>query len=184
MKSRALFLDRDGVINTDNGYSHVPGDSAIIPGIGRIICTANALGWKTVVVTNQSGIAKGIFGHQQFRDFMAWIGDELAKEGARLDAVYYCPHLAADDNQFYEAGCDCRKPQPGMLLTAAEDLGLSLKDSILLGDKQSDLMAGASAGVRNLILIELEDEPGSGPSIPKRIQDFVVSSLEEGVGIS
>lgn len=147
MLKRALFLDRDGVINVDHGYVCSPARTEFIDGIFDLAAAANRSGYVTVVATNQAGIARGYYTEADFRTYMEWMRGEFGKHGARLDAVYYCPHHPEVGVGDYRRVCDCRKPAPGMLLDAQRDLGIDLGASLLIGDKPSDLDAGRAAGV-------------------------------------
>lgn len=143
----ALFLDRDGVINADHGYVHTPEQTQWMPGIFDLCREAVADGFVLVVVTNQAGIARGYYTEAQFLDYTRWMHAQFAKRGVPLLATYYCPHHPTEGKGIYLRDCDCRKPKPGMLLRAIEELGLLPSASKLIGDKASDLAAGASAGV-------------------------------------
>jgi D-glycero-D-manno-heptose 1,7-bisphosphate phosphatase len=151
MRRPALFLDRDGVINEDVGYLHRPEDCCFIPGIEGLIATANRRGYAVVVVTNQAGIGRGYYDEAAFHHLMNWMRTELAAKGAMMDAVYFCPdHPEHGIGQYKRENPD-RKPGPGMLLRAAKDLSLDLAASVLVGDKQTDLLAGKAAGVGRLV---------------------------------
>lgn len=147
---RALFLDRDGVLNVNHGYVFRPEDLEWIPGAREAVLAANQAGWIVVVVTNQSGIARGMYTEADFWALMNRMQADLAEIGARLDHIEFCPHLPGGLPP-YDVECECRKPKPGMLLSAAEKLGLDLSRSVLVGDSQSDLEAAAAAGVRSLL---------------------------------
>jgi len=143
----ALFLDRDGVINVDHGYVHRQEDTEWIPGIFELVALARGSGYVPVVVTNQAGIARGIYSEERFLDYTRWVHSVFRTHGVSLAATYYCPHHPTAGKGAYMLRCGCRKPAPGMLLAAASDLGLDLAKSALLGDKDSDLEAGRAAGV-------------------------------------
>ena len=148
---RALFLDKDGVINVDHGYVCTPERTDFIDGIFDLCRTATGRGYLNVVVTNQAGIARGYYTEQDFLAYIDWVRDAFHQHGARLDAVYYCPHHSERGLGKYLRDCDCRKPKPGMIVKAARDLGLDLRASVLLGDKPSDTAAGHAAGVGTVI---------------------------------
>lgn len=141
----ALFLDRDGVINVDKGYVHKIEDWEFRPGIFDVIRGFRALGHLVIVVTNQSGIGRGFYTHQQYCQFTHAIRSNLLARGAALDAIYHCPHTPKDQ-------CECRKPKPGMILKAARDHKINLARSTLIGDRVTDIKAGRAAGVGHLIL--------------------------------
>lgn len=148
MKLRpALFLDRDGVINVDHGYVCTPERTEFVDGIFDLVRTANQHNYLVVVVTNQAGIARGFYSESDFRTYMAWMGGEFERYGSWLDAVYYCPHHPTAGDLGYSSACSCRKPAPGLILAARNDLGIDLAASVLVGDKPSDIAAGRAAGV-------------------------------------
>lgn len=140
-----LLLDRDGVINEESHYLHDPKDLVMIPGVDKAIAEINQWKIPVVVVTNQAGIGRGMYGVEAYRSVNRAIADHLAKAGAHIDAWYFCPHAPQE-------ACLCRKPLPGMLIEAAKDLGLDLRASFLVGDKASDLEAARAAGCRTVLV--------------------------------
>lgn len=150
---KALFLDRDGVINVDHGYVCTPERTEFIDGIFELCLAAKQAGHLLVVVTNQAGIGRGYYSEQQFLDYMDWMRAQFEQRGMTLDAVYYCPHHPTDGVGNYRRECDCRKPAPGMILSAQRELGLHLAQSTFVGDKESDVKAGYAAGVGACIKI-------------------------------
>ena len=150
---RALFLDRDGVINEEIGYLSRPEDVRFVRGIFSLCRTAQRLGYAIVVVTNQSGIARGLYTEADFQALMAWMRSELAREGVSLDAAYHCPYHPEHGVGQYRREHPDRKPGPGMLLRGARDLGLTLQDSIMVGDRCSDVAAANAAGLRQAFLL-------------------------------
>lgn len=157
---RALFLDRDGVINANHGYVHTPERTDWVPGIFELVAAAHAKGYLPIVVTNQAGIGRGYYSEAQFLDYTAWQHREFAQRGARLLATYWCPHHPEAGQGDYKVVCGCRKPQPGMLLAAARDFALDLGASVLIGDSDSDLQAAHAAGVGTLRLLETGQRHG------------------------
>lgn len=150
----ALFLDRDGVINVDRGFVSRLEDFAWMPGIFDVARTATRLGMALIVVTNQTGIGRGDYTEDDYRAVTAFMREGFEREGAALSAVYHCPfHPDAVEQRYRAADHPWRKPRPGMLLAAREDLGLDLAASAMLGDKRGDLLAGQAAGVGALGLI-------------------------------
>lgn len=147
-----MFLDRDGVINVDTNFLYRPEECVFVDGIVPLLQTANRLGFFTCVITNQSGIGRGLFREDDFHALMEHISFELKALGATLDAVYFSPFHPVHGVGAYRRESDCRKPAPGMLLQAAEEHGLDLGKSVLVGDRCSDLMAGQAAGVPDLFL--------------------------------
>lgn len=146
---RALFLDRDGVINLDHGYVHSAARTDFLPGIFDLVRTARAAGFAPVVVTNQAGIARGLYDEATFLEYTAWVHAQFRAHDAPLFATYYCPHHPTAGIGDARRDCTCRKPQPGMLLAAALHLDIDLPASRLLGDTQKDLDAAHAAGVRD-----------------------------------
>ena len=153
MAERALFLDRDGVINEEIGYLIRPEDVRFVPGIVSLCRTAQRLGYRLVVVTNQSGIARGLYSETEYQDLMTWMRERLGREGVRLDAVYHCPYHPEQGVGVYRREHEDRKPSPGMLRRAAVDLGLSLPESVMVGDRCSDVAAAMAAGLRQAFLL-------------------------------
>jgi len=150
---KAVFLDRDGTINRDTGYLHRIEELEIFPWAAEAIRKLNQAGYLVIVVTNQSGVARGKYDLADVDKLHKELDRRLAEEGARIDRYYICPHHPDADNEVYGGQCDCRKGQPGMLLQAALDLGIDLEGSIMIGDKQSDVEAGLSAGCSQTILL-------------------------------
>lgn len=149
----ALFLDRDGVINIDHGYVHTAEQTSFVPGIFELVRTANEFEMKVVVVTNQAGIGRGLYDEACFFEYMQWVKEVFLKHGARLDAVYHCPHHPTAGKGKYLEKCDCRKPQPGMLLQAARDHMLDFSRSVMVGDSETDAEAASAAGVGRIYLL-------------------------------
>jgi D-glycero-D-manno-heptose 1,7-bisphosphate phosphatase len=141
--SRALFLDRDGVINRDTGHVFRIEEFVWLPGIFDTVRTAKALGLAVIVVTNQAGIAKGLYAEADFHRLTEWMKDQFAAADAALTDVYFCPDHP--DAITEDQTMSCRKPAPGMLLRAAKDHRLDLRHSVLIGDQESDIEAGRAA---------------------------------------
>ncbi len=159
----AAFLDRDGVINRDYGYVGRPADFELIEGVPEALQILRDLGFLLVVVTNQSGIGRGYFTEQAYQDVTDRMRSLLRDAGVDVDAVLHCPHAP-------DAGCDCRKPQPGLILAAASALAIDLPRSVLFGDKASDLQAGRAAGVGYCFFVgstadSLDTSSGAGPDL-------------------
>jgi len=139
---KACFLDRDGVINVEVCYLHEPEKTELIPGISEALGKLRAAGYLAIVVTNQAGVAKGIFPEEDIARTHAKISELLAAEGAAVDDFFYCPHHPDHTGQ-----CGCRKPAPGMILAAAAKWDIDLGASFLIGDRLSDIFAGRNAGL-------------------------------------
>jgi D-glycero-D-manno-heptose 1,7-bisphosphate phosphatase len=150
---RAAFLDRDGVINVDPGYVHRIEDFEFVPGTLEACRELARRGWLLVVATNQSGIGRGLYTPQDFHALTDWMRGRFAQCGAPLAGVYYCPHHPTEALEGFRIRCECRKPQPGMLLAAARELSLELARSMLFGDKCEDLLAAQAAGIPHRVLL-------------------------------
>jgi D-glycero-D-manno-heptose 1,7-bisphosphate phosphatase len=155
----ALFLDRDGVINVDHGYVHQAERVVFLDGIFDLVRMANASGYCVVVVTNQAGIGRGYYTQADFFALSDWMQHRFTQEGAVLDAIYHCPHHPIHGLGPFKRVCTCRKPQPGMLLQAIDDLAICAQDSIMIGDKVSDLQAAQRAGVSHRFLLHQTYSP-------------------------
>lgn len=157
---KALFLDRDGVINVNHGYVHSPEKTQWVAGIFELCLAAHAAGFLLVVITNQAGIARGLYTEQTFRNYTRWVHGQFEARGAPLAATYYCPHHPTAGLGAAMIECTCRKPKPGMILAAAATLDINLAESVLIGDSDSDMLAAAAAGVGEAILLVHEASPG------------------------
>lgn len=143
----AAFLDRDGVINQDTGYIHRAAEFVWIDGAMETIRYLNQRQYLVFVVTNQAGIARGLYGEADVLALHAWVNAKLAASGAWIDAFYFCPHHPTEGNPAYRRECDCRKPAPGMLLRAMREWSVDPANSFLVGDRASDLAAASAAGI-------------------------------------
>lgn len=165
---KAVFLDRDGTIARDVPYCSRPEDFELLPGAAEGIKLLNEHGFKVVVVTNQSGIARGYFTERMLAEIHDKMITQLAEHGAHVDAIYYCPHHP-DDN------CDCRKPKPKMLFQAALDLDIDLSQSYVIGDSDMDVelarRAGCKAGIR------VGESGGTGDCVAVSFRDVVEKIL-------
>jgi len=153
MSARALFLDRDGVVNEEVGYLHRIEEVRFVDGIFSLCRTAKGLGYRLIVVTNQAGIARGYYTEADFEALMEFIRGELHAEGVELDAVYYCPFHPEHGVGRYKREHEDRKPGIGMLRRGAREFGVELSDSILVGDRCSDVGAANAAGLRQAFLV-------------------------------
>jgi D-glycero-D-manno-heptose 1,7-bisphosphate phosphatase len=143
----AAFLDRDGVLNFDDGYIGTRERIRWMPGVATAIRTLNEAGYFVFVISNQSGVARGMFGEQDVRDLHDWMRDELQRDGARIDDFRFCPHLAEGSVADYATDCECRKPKPGMLRNLMGAWPVRLQGSFVIGDKPSDIVAAKAAGL-------------------------------------
>jgi D-glycero-D-manno-heptose 1,7-bisphosphate phosphatase len=159
----ALFLDRDGVINVDHGYVHRIEEFEFMPGIFELVRVARGQGLAIVVVTNQAGIARGLYSDLDFERLTEWMLGRFAEEAASIDRVYHCPVHPIEGVGRYRVDSPMRKPGPGMLLRARDELGIDLPASVMLGDKASDIEAGRAAGVGLNLLLHSPRYPLQGP---------------------
>jgi len=146
-----VFLDRDGVLNVDHGYVFRPEDVEWSPDAAPAVRALNEQGFVVLVATNQSGIGRGLYSEENFHRLMAWMTSELATQGARLDGYYFCPHHPTEALPPYRRECDCRKPNPGMLLDGLRDHHGDPARSFFIGDKETDMEAARAAGVRGIL---------------------------------
>ncbi len=153
MSKPAVFLDRDGVINVDHGYVHTVDDFHYIDGVFEATKKLKAMGYLLVLVTNQSGIARGKFTEDEFLTLTEWMDWNFVDNDVEFDGVYYCPHHATEGQGEYCQECDCRKPKPGMFFDASHFLDIDMENSIMIGDKAADLSAAKAAGVGTNVLV-------------------------------
>lgn len=174
--NKAFFLDRDGVINIEKSYLYLSKDFEFIDGIFKLCHAAVHAGYCLIIVTNQSGIARGYYTEQQFQELMSWVIDEFEKQNLTILDVFYCPHHREHGKGKYQIDCRCRKPQPQMLFEAAKKHQLNLSESILVGDKVSDISAGKAAHLGKTALV------GTGHFLSASDQksaDVFANSLDE-----
>jgi D-glycero-D-manno-heptose 1,7-bisphosphate phosphatase len=160
--TRALFLDRDGVVNEEVGYLHRADEVRFVDGIFSLCRTAAGLGYRLIVVTNQAGIARGYYSEADFEVLMEFMRGELRAEGVELDAVYFCPFHPEHGVGKYKQEHEDRKPGTGMLRRGARDFGVDLSESVLVGDRCSDVAAANGAGLRQAFLIRGTEAAGCG----------------------
>jgi D-glycero-D-manno-heptose 1,7-bisphosphate phosphatase len=166
---RAVFLDRDGTIIEEAGYPDSLDRLVFFPFSVDAVRTLNAGGFAVVVVTNQSGIARGIVPEPFVGEAHRYIADRMQSGGARIDAFYYCRHHPDAIDPSLRGPCDCRKPQPGLLHRAAADLALDLSRSFVVGDRWKDLGAGHAVGARGVLVrtgVGRDQEQQSGARLP------------------
>ena len=154
MRSKAVFLDRDGTIARDVHYCRRPKDFEILPTVPEAIGFLNRNGFKVVVITNQSGIARSYFSEDTLAQIHQRMVDELKSHRAEVDAIYYCPHHP-------DKGCECRKPKTALFLQAAQELDISFERSFVVGDTQMDIDAGKALGCRT-VLVTTGPQGGNG----------------------
>jgi len=179
--NRAVFLDRDGTINEEVGYLRNLDMLKVIPGVGAAIRRLNAAGFKVVIITNQSGVARGYFPESLVHEAHDLLTRSLRSEGALIDGIYYCPHHPTAGDSKYTFVCDCRKPATGLLDRAARDLDIDLKRSFMVGDKWSDVELGHRAGARSILVRSgfAPDDPGNKRPSHVEDPDFKAHDLAE-----
>ena len=168
MANRAVFLDRDGTMAIDVSYCSRPEDFELFPNTARAIKLLNEHGYKVIVVTNQSGIARGYFTEGTLAQIHQKMRGELAEEGAGIDGIYYCPHHP-DDN------CECRKPEPKMVRQAVNEHDIDLKRSFVAGDKPLDIQLGKKVGCRTVLIASDTGETEAESCLP----DYTAADLYE-----
>ena len=153
MPTPAIFIDRDGTINVDSGYVSAPDELVIYPYVAEAVRLINESGFKAIVITNQSGIARRMYSEETLGAIHDRMREELARGGAHIDAIYYCPHHPRVGDERYRKTCDCRKPGTGMLVRAAREHGIDLARSYVIGDKASDINLATNAGARGVLVM-------------------------------
>jgi D,D-heptose 1,7-bisphosphate phosphatase len=180
----AVFLDRDGTLNEDIGFMDRMEALSLFSWTADAIRLLNRAGYCTVVTTNQSAVARGLIDEEFLRVVHQEIDRRLARGDARIDRYFYCPHHPEAPLEAYRRICECRKPRPGMILAAAQELGLDLTRSVMVGDRRLDVASGHAAGVRAVLVRtglgaaeeeDLVEDPGAQP-------DAILNNLMEAVG--
>jgi len=166
---KVCLLDRDGVLNVDKEYLHKAEDVEWIPGSLEAVVWLNRQGIRVIVVTNQSGVARGFFTERDVKELHRWMTGEVRKTGGEIAAFYYCPHLPGAAVKQYDVECECRKPKPGMVLQALQDYNVKPGDAFLIGDSSRDVEAAEAAGIRGFLF--------PGGNLLDFIQDIVKNRL-------
>jgi D-glycero-D-manno-heptose 1,7-bisphosphate phosphatase len=174
-----LFFDRDGTLNTELDYLSRPEELQLIPNAARAIREANDFGVRVFIITNQSGIARGLFTETDLAAIHKRLIAMLAHEGARVDAIYYCPHHPEYGTTPYKKTCNCRKPKPGMLKQAAREYGVHLSQSFVIGDRCIDMAAGRAAGCTTGLVLSGYGAVEQGECEDAHALDFVASDAYE-----
>lgn len=173
----AVFLDRDGTINRDQGYTYKVNNFQFITGAIEAMFKLKKIGYALILVTNQSGIAKNLFTESQFFELTEWIDWSLINHGVEFNGIYYCPHHPNATKQKYKQICNCRKPKAGMLLAAKKQLNINMKASYMVGNKLSDIQAGKEAGVGTNVLVSNKEKLIT--EYDKKYADLIIDSLAD-----
>jgi D-glycero-D-manno-heptose 1,7-bisphosphate phosphatase len=171
MPLKTIFLDRDGVINKDKNYLFKIKDFEFIDGIFKACIYFKKLGFEIIIVTNQSGIARGFYTENDFKQLTKWMLSEFKKRNISILDVFYCPHSP-------DFGCNCRKPKPGMLEEAKNKYNLDIKNSWMIGDTESDIYAANTIGIKNTILVRSGHKTDEKNSNARFILDSIKQSIE------
>lgn len=183
MKQRAVFLDKDGTLVVDRPYNVNPGLMRLEDGVGEALSQLKQAGYQLIVVSNQSGVARGYFREDELRPVETRLREMIRSQaGIELDGFYYCPHHPNGSILDYARECDCRKPQPGMLLQAAADLRIDLSQSWMVGDILHDVEAGKRAGCRT-VLVDNGHETEWQMDSTWRIADFTAATIAEAARV-
>jgi D-glycero-D-manno-heptose 1,7-bisphosphate phosphatase len=184
MKRRAVFIDRDGTISEEVGYVNHTSRFRVFPYSAAAVKLLNDNERLAVVVTNQAGVARGYFSENMVGEIHQQLNEELKASGARLDAIYYCIHHPTVGVPPYRLDCDCRKPKPGLILKAADDLNIELNQSWMIGDRYSDIELAQNAGVRSAFVLsgygrgEWEHQRGEWKYQPDLVAENLLEAVE------
>ncbi len=177
-----LFLDRDGTINVERGYLSDPDEVELLPGAAQAIRAANEFGLPVIIITNQAGVARGYHSEADVNSVNERLKELLKGEGARIDALYYCPHHPEVGNPPYRIVCTCRKPRTGMLKMAERSHGINLATSFVVGDKCSDIETGKNAGCGTVLVLtgygRTEIEHCTGSRAPDHVAEDLLAAWE------
>ena len=176
---RAVFLDRDGVLIEDVHHLTSIDQLRLLPRVPETLARLHRAGWRLIIATNQSVVARGLITEERLREIHRALESVLRARGAEIDAIYYCPHHPEGALPAYRRACECRKPNPGMLVRAADEWHLNLGTSVIVGDAASDIEAGRRVGCRTVLIGGVGgDAEGEGSMRP----DYVAANLEEAAG--
>lgn len=171
MQKKAVFLDRDGVINKEKNYLYQKKDFEFIDGVFEACRYFQKIGYQLIVVTNQSGIARSYYQKEDFYKLTKWMLKQFENQGIKILDVFFCPHGP-------ESTCNCRKPKPGMLLEAKEKHKIDMKNSWMIGDKEADVGAANAAGIKNTILVKTGHDIDETNSNAKFILKSIKNTLD------
>jgi D-glycero-D-manno-heptose 1,7-bisphosphate phosphatase len=182
--NRAIFIDRDGTLNEEVGYITDPAQFRLYDFAADAVRLANEAGWRVIVLTNQSGVARGYFTEDFLRRIHEGMEESLRLQGARVDAIYYCAHHPDFGPPPYRRDCDCRKPKPGLIVRAAADFALNLRESVVIGDRYRDIEMGHRAGARGALVMtghgreEYGSEGGNWLRPPDHVARNLLAAVE------
>lgn len=184
MKQVAVFLDRDGTVSEEVGYVNHLSRFKLFPWTAEAIKKLNQAGIKAILVTNQAGVARGYFTEDLIGEVHNKLVEELAKTGAYLDAIYYCPHHPSAGQPPYRVNCECRKPKPGLLYKAADEHNIDLSLSFMIGDKYTDVELGQRIGVKGVMVMtgygigEYEYQRQNWSQMPDKIAENLLTAVD------
>src|SRR6266550_1618288 len=180
---RAVFIDRDGTISEEVGYINHPSRFSLFPYAAPAIQHLNENGWLAILVTNQAGVARGYFSEEMIQTVHAAMTADLLRNGAKLDAIYYCAHHPSVGEPPYRFDCDCRKPKPGLISRATQDFEIDLAGSWMVGDRYSDVELARNAGVQSMFVMsgygrgEWEHQRASWTEQPDRVAEDLLEAV-------
>jgi len=184
MKQIAVFLDRDGTVSEEVGYVNHLSRFKLFPWTAEAIKKLNEAQIKAILVTNQAGVARGYFTEDLIGEVHNKLVNDLAKTGAYLDAIYYCPHHPSAGQPPYRANCECRKPKPGLLYKAADEHNIDLSSSFMVGDKYTDVELGQRIDVKGVMVMtgygigEYEYQRQNWPQMPDKIAENLLTAVD------
>ncbi|MBD0371615.1 MAG: HAD family hydrolase [Pyrinomonadaceae bacterium] len=185
MKRPAVFMDRDGTISEEVGYVNHPSRYKVFPFSAEAVRLLNERGWLAILVTNQAGVARGYFTEDLIKEVHGVLLGELERDGARLDAIYYCAHHPSVGEPPFRLDCDCRKPRPGLIRRAAAEFDIDLAKSWMIGDRYSDIVLAHNAGVRSAFVLtgygrgEFEYQRAAWKHEPELIADNLLEAVKK-----
>lgn len=165
---KALFLDRDGVVNVEKNYLYKVDDFELMDGILDVCRHYEAKGYLIIIVTNQSGISRGYYTQEDFNRLSQWMIEYFKSLGVTITHIYHCPH-----HESIDGNCDCRKPEPGMFLDAQRDFDLDMANSVMIGDNERDIQASIRAGVTTNILLSTQARESAANQIIKSLKELL-----------
>jgi D-glycero-D-manno-heptose 1,7-bisphosphate phosphatase len=165
---KALFLDRDGVVNVEKNYLYKIDDFEFIEGIVEVCRHYEANGYLIIIVTNQSGISRGYYTEKDFKHLSEWMIEHFNSLGVTITRIYHCPH-----HETIDGVCDCRKPEPGMFLEAQKDFDIDMKNSVMIGDNERDIEAAIRAGVMTNILLSSDALQSNADKIVRSLKELL-----------